>query len=163
MWTLIKYTASRSVDVLRKTMCGHGKVTRGETGQHWCAALEWSGLPYSLGLLLSFHVHICGPSRHSANLPPTLTPPPPPTVLGFAGLATEPKAQWAHCYAPTAALDFGAINSCRSEVSWITSINHRPASSGDKTNKSQPDTQPRVKRGSVSQLQLDSKDYPGYC
>ena len=70
-----------------------------------------------------------------------------PQCRGFAGLATKPRAQWAHCYAPTAALDFRAINSCRSEMSWTPSINHRPPSSGDKTNNSQPNVQPRVKPG----------------
>lgn len=50
----------------------------------------------------------------------------------------QPRAQWAHCYAPTVALDFRAINSCRSETSWTPSIRHRPPSSGDKTNSRQP-------------------------
>lgn len=72
-----------------------------------------------------------------------------PPVLGFTGLATKPRAQWAHCYAPTAALDFRAINSCRSEMSWTPSINHRPPSSGDKTNNRQPNVKPRVKPGAT--------------
>lgn len=80
-----------------------------------------------------------------------------PPVLGFAGLATKPRAQWAHCYAPTAALDFRAINSCRSEMSWTPSINHRPPSSGDKTNNSQPNVQPRVKPGATKHSDTNTK------
>lgn len=81
-----------------------------------------------------------------------------PLVLGFTGLATKPRAQWAHCYAPTAALDFRAINSCRSEMSWTPSINHRPPSSGDKTNNRQPNVKPRVKPGATKhKRKRDSK------
>lgn len=80
-----------------------------------------------------------------------------PPVLGLAGLATKPRAQWAHCYAPTAALDFRAINSCRSEMSWTPSINHRPPSSGDKTNNSQPNVQPRVKPGATKHSDTNTK------
>lgn len=73
------------------------------------------------------------------------TPPAP----RFAGLATKPRSQWAHCYAPTAPLDFRAINSCRSEMSWTPSMNHRRPSSGDKTNNVQPNVQPRVETGAT--------------
>lgn len=66
------------MDKLKSTVCGHRR-------SHDQASVTRSGSFPSPQHTSTFHVHICGPNRHSVNLSPTLTPPPTPQCWGLLG------------------------------------------------------------------------------